>query len=160
MPDANIKGVQKGWWGMDTTVRKRMLERLGLRDLRSVRENLSPARLVEESIRRGEATLADSGALVAETGDRTGRSPADRFIVETAVTRDKIAWGEINKPFPSENFERILERAAEYVRDLDEVYVVDAYAGADPRYRLNVQIVAEWAWHALFVRQLFRRPSP
>jgi phosphoenolpyruvate carboxykinase (ATP) len=144
---------------MDTTVRKKMLERLGLRDLRSVRENLSVARLVEESIRRGEAALSESGALVAETGERTGRSPADRFIVETAVTRDKIAWGEINKPFPSETFERILERAADYVRNLDEVYVVDAYAGADPRYRLDVQIVAEWAWHALFARQLFRRPS-
>jgi phosphoenolpyruvate carboxykinase (ATP) len=144
---------------MDTTVRKRMLERLGLSDLRSIRENLSPAMLVEESIRRGEATLSDSGALVAETGERTGRSPVDRFIVETAVTRNKIAWGEINKPFPSANFERILERSADYVRELDEVYVVDAYAGADPRYRLNVQVVAEWAWHALFARQLFRRPG-
>src|SRR3712207_9131878 len=82
---------------MDTTVRKRMLERLGLRDLRSVRENLSPAQLVEESIRRGEAALSDSGALVAETGERTGRSPVDRFIVETAVTKGKIDWGEINR---------------------------------------------------------------
>jgi phosphoenolpyruvate carboxykinase (ATP) len=145
---------------MDTTVRKRMLERLGLSDLKSVGENLSPARLVEESIRRGEATLSDSGALVAETGERTGRSPVDRYIVETAVTSDKIAWGEINKPFPSENFGLILERAADYVRNLDELYIVDAHAGADPRYRLNVQVVAEWAWHALFVRQLFRRPSP
>jgi phosphoenolpyruvate carboxykinase (ATP) len=145
---------------MDTTVRKRVLERLGLGDLKAVRENLSPARLVEESVRRGEATLSESGALVAETGERTGRSPIDRFIVETSVTKDRIDWGEINRPFPSENFGRILEKAADYVRDLDEVYVVDAYAGADPRYRLNVQIVAEWAWHALFARQLFRRPSP
>jgi phosphoenolpyruvate carboxykinase (ATP) len=146
--------------GMDTTVRKRMLERLGLSDLKSVRENLSPAMLVEESIRRGEAALADSGALVAETGERTGRSPVDRFIVETAVTRDKIDWGKVNKPFPSGNFERILDRAADHVRNLDEVYVVDAYAGADPRYRLNVQVITEWAWHSLFARQLFRRPTP
>jgi phosphoenolpyruvate carboxykinase (ATP) len=145
---------------MDTIVRKRLLERLGLSNLRSVRENLSPARLVEESIRRGEATLSASGALVADTGERTGRSPTDRFIVETAVTKDKVAWGAINKPFPSENFGRILGRAANYVRALDELYVVDAYAGADPRYRLNVQVVAEWAWHALFARQLFRRPAP
>jgi phosphoenolpyruvate carboxykinase (ATP) len=144
---------------MDTTVRKRVLERLGLSDLKSVRENLSPAQLVEESIRRGEAALADSGALVADTGERTGRSPVDRFIVETAITRDKIDWGTINKPFPSENFERILDRAADYVRNVDELYVVDAYAGADPRYRLNVQVVTEWAWHALFARQLFRRPT-
>jgi phosphoenolpyruvate carboxykinase (ATP) len=146
--------------GVDTTVRKRLLERLGLSDLRSVRENLSPARLVEESVRRAEATLSDSGALVAETGERTGRSPADRFIVENAATKVRVDWGEINKPFPSEDFGRILERAAEYIRSLDELFVVDAYAGADPRYRLNVQIVTEWAWHALFVRQLFRRPSP
>ena len=144
---------------MDTTVRERMLERLGLSDLKSVRENLSPARLVEESIRRGEARLSATGALVAETGERTGRSPADRFIVETAATRDRVAWGAVNKAFPSEDFGRILDRAAEYIRDLDELYVVDAYAGADPRYRLNVQVVTEWAWHALFARQLFRRPT-
>ncbi|MDP8949146.1 MAG: phosphoenolpyruvate carboxykinase (ATP) [Actinomycetota bacterium] len=144
---------------MDTTVRKRVLERLGLSDLKSVRENLSPARLVEESIRRGEATLSDSGALVAETGVRTGRSPADRFIIETAVTRERVTWDKVNQPFPSENFGRILDRAADFLRNLDEVYVVDSYAGADPRYRLNVQIVTEWAWHALFARQLFRRPT-
>ena len=144
---------------MDTTVRKRLLERLGLRDLGSVRENLSPAQLVEESIRRGEATLSDSGALVAMTGKRTGRSPADRFIVENSLTRDRVDWGAINKPFPSEDFERILEKAAEYIKGLDEVFVVDAYAGADPRYRLNVHVVTEHAWQALFARQLFRRPS-
>jgi phosphoenolpyruvate carboxykinase (ATP) len=145
---------------MDTTVRKRVLERLGLSDLKSVGENLSPARLVEESIRRGEARLSASGALVAETGERTGRSPVDRFIVESSVTRDRIAWGKANKPFPPESFERILDRAADYIRNLDGLYVVDAHAGADPRYRLNVQVVTEWAWHALFARQLFRRPTP
>jgi phosphoenolpyruvate carboxykinase (ATP) len=153
-------GLREGVLGVDTTVRKKLLERLGLSDLRSVRENLSPARLVEESVRREEATLSESGALVAETGERTGRSPADRFIIENAATKDRVDWGAVNKPFPSEDFGRILDKAAEYIRDLDELFVVDAYAGADPRYRLNVQIVAEWAWHALFVRQLFRRPSP
>ena len=106
---------------MDTTVRKRALERLGLSNLKSVRENLSPAQLVEESIRRGEATLAGSGALVAETGERTGRSPVDRFIVETAITRNKIDWVAINKPFPSDKFEQILDRVADYVRNLDEL---------------------------------------
>ena len=145
---------------MDTTARSRVLERLGLSDLKSVRENLSPARLVEESIRRAEARLSASGALVAETGERTGRSPADRFIVESAVTRDRIAWSKVNQPFPPEGFERVLDRAAEYMRGLDELYVVDAHAGADPRYRLNIQIITEWAWHALFARQLFRRPTP
>ena len=152
--------MRKGVVGVDTTLRKRLLERLGLSDLRSVRENLSPARLVEESVRRGEATLSDSGALVAMTGERTGRSPADRYVIENALTKGRVDWGTVNKPFPSEAFRRILEKAAEYIKGLDEVFVVDAYAGADPRYRLNVQVVTEWAWHALFVRQLFRRPSP
>src|SRR3712207_3305166 len=145
---------------MDTTVRKRALERLGLSDLKSVRENLSPARLVEESIRRGEARLSASGALVAETGERTGRSPTDRFIVETQATADTVAWGAVNKPFPPEDFGRILDRVADHIKNLDELYVVDAHAGADPRYRLSVQVVTEWAWHALFARQLFRRPTP
>src|SRR5918997_7163849 len=158
MPDSISWPHKRG--GMDTTVRKRVLERLGLSNLKSVRENLSTARLVEQSIRRGEARLSASGALVAETGERTGRSPTDRFIVETAVTRDKIDWGAVNKPFPPEDFGRILDRAADHIRNLDELYVVDAHAGADPRYRLNVQVVTEWAWHALFARQLFRRPTP
>jgi phosphoenolpyruvate carboxykinase (ATP) len=73
---------------------------------------------------------------------------------------DEIDWGEINRPFPSDKFGQILDRAADYVRNLGELYVVDAYAGADPRYRHNVQVVTEWAWHALFARQLFRRPTP
>jgi phosphoenolpyruvate carboxykinase (ATP) len=145
---------------MDTTVRKRVLGRLGLSDLESLRENLPPARLVEESIRRGEAKLSATGALVVETGERTGRSPTDRFIVETAATRDRVAWGAVNKPFNSEDFGRILDRAADHISNLDALYVVDAHAGADPRYRLNVQVVTEWAWHALFARQLFRRPTP
>ena len=145
---------------MDTTVRKRALERLGLSDLKSVRENLSPARLVEESIRRGEARLSASGALVAETGERTGRSPTDRFIVENQATTDTVAWGAVNKPFASGDFGRIVDRAADHIKNLDELYVVDAHAGADPRYRLSVQVVTEWAWHALFARQLFRRPTP
>src|ERR671932_1072832 len=144
---------------MDTTVRKMALERLGLSDLKSVRENLPPARLVEKSIRRGEAVLSASGALVAETGERTGRAPTDRFIVETAVTRDKLSWGAVNKPLPPQSFGRILDRAADYIRNLDELYVVDAYAGADPRFRISVQVVTELAWHALFARQLFRRPT-
>ena len=144
---------------MDTTVRKMTLERLRLSDAKSVRENLPPAKLIEESIGRGETVLSASGALVAETGERTGRSPADRFIVKSAGARDKIAWGKVNKPFPPENFERILDRAVEYIRSLDALYAVDAYAGADPRFRISVQVVTELAWHALFARQLFRRPT-
>jgi phosphoenolpyruvate carboxykinase (ATP) len=144
---------------MDVAVRKMTLERLGLVRYGAVHENLPPARLVEAAVRRREGMIAESGALVAKTGKRTGRSPKDRFIVEDDVTRDKVAWGAINKPFSTEAFEAILDKATNYLGNLEEFYVVDAYAGADPRYRLNVQVAAEYAWHALFARQLFRRPS-
>ena len=144
---------------MDVAVRKMTLERLGLVRYGAVHENLPPARLVEAAVRRREGRLAGNGALVAKTGKRTGRSPKDRFIVEDDLTRDKVDWGAVNKPFSTEAFEALLDKAMSYLGNLEEFYVVDAYAGADPRYRLNLQVAAEYAWHALFARQLFRRPS-
>ena len=144
---------------MDVVVRKRTLERLGLTHYGAVHENLPPARLIEAAVRRREGMLAESGALVAKTGKRTGRSPKDRFVVDDEATRDKVDWGAVNKPFSAKAFEAILNKATSYLSNLEEFYVVDAYAGADPRYRLNVQVAAEYAWHALFARQLFRRPG-
>lgn len=144
---------------MDVAERKSTLESFGIHNLGAVHENLPPARLVEAAVRRREGMLSGSGALACRTGKRTGRSPKDRFIVEDDVTRDKLAWGAVNKPVSPAKFEAILKQAVSYAENLDEVYVVDAYAGADPRYSLNVQIIAEYAWHALFTRQLFRRPA-
>jgi phosphoenolpyruvate carboxykinase (ATP) len=144
---------------MDVAVRKLTLERLGMTGYGAVHENLPPARLVEAAVRRREGMLAENGALVAKTGKRTGRSPKDRFIVEDDVTRDKVEWGTVNKPFSTRAFEEILGKATEYLSNLEEFYVVDAFGGADPRYRTSVQVVTEYAWHALFARQLFRRPT-
>ena len=144
---------------MDVAARKVTLERLGLAHFGAVHENLPSARLVEAAVRRREGMLAENGALVAKTGKRTGRSPKDKFIVEDDLTRDTVAWGAVNKPFSAEAFEAILDKATTYLGNLEELYVVDAHAGADPRYRLNVQVVTEYAWHALFARQLFRRPN-
>ena len=144
---------------MDLAIRKMTLERFGVEDLGAVHENLPPARLVEASVRRREGMISGSGALVVRTGKRTGRSPKDRFIVENDLTREAVDWGTGNKAFPSEAFGVLLEKAASYIENLEEIYVVDAYAGADPRYRLNVHVVTEHAWQALFARQLFRRPS-
>ncbi|MDQ3378426.1 MAG: phosphoenolpyruvate carboxykinase (ATP), partial [Actinomycetota bacterium] len=145
---------------MDLAVRKESLERFGVENLGAVHENLPPARLVEASVRRREGMISEpSGALVVRTGKRTGRSPKDRFIVEDDLTRDAVDWGAVNKPFSSEAFGTLLEKAARHVENLEEVYVVDAHAGADERYSLNVQVVTEQAWQALFARQLFRRPD-
>jgi phosphoenolpyruvate carboxykinase (ATP) len=144
---------------MDLAVRKMTLGRFGVEDVGAVHENLPPARLVEASVRRREGMISGSGALVVRTGKRTGRSPKDRFIVENDVTREAVDWGKGNKAFPSDAFGDLLDKAAAYVENLEEIYVVDAYAGADPRYRLNVHVVTEHAWQALFARQLFRRPT-
>src|SRR5918997_970682 len=144
---------------MDVAVRKMTLERLGLVRYGAVHENLPPARLVEAAVRRREGRLAGNGALVAKTGKLTGRSPKDRFIVEDDLTRERVDWGAVNKPFSAQAFEALLDKAMSYLGNLEEFYVVDAYAGADPRYRLNLQVAAEYAWHALFAYQLFRRPS-
>ena len=145
---------------MDLAVRKESLERFGVENLGAVHENLPPARLVEASVRRREGMISEpSGALVVRTGKRTGRSPKDRFIVEDNLTREVVDWGAVNKPFSSEAFGVLLEKAAGYVENLEEVFVVDAQAGADERFSLNVQVVTEQAWQALFARQLFRRPD-
>jgi len=145
---------------MDLAVRKESLERFGVENLGAVHENLPPARLVEASVRRREGMISEpSGALVVRTGKRTGRSPKDRFIVEDDLTREAVDWGAVNKPFSSEAFGALLEKAASHVENLEEVFVVDAQAGADGRYSLNVQVVTEQAWQSLFARQLFRRPN-
>jgi phosphoenolpyruvate carboxykinase (ATP) len=123
-----------------------------------VHRNLSTPQLVEAAIARGEASLASNGALVALTGARTGRSPRDKFIVEDATTKDSVNWGKVNQPFPSEKFQALLDRVMRHMSERD-LYVMDLAAGADPAYQLPVTVVCEYAWHALFVKQLFIRPD-
>lgn len=124
-----------------------------------VHRNLSTPQLVEAAIARGEATLAANGAVVARTGARTGRSPRDKFIVHDDSTRDKIHWGKVNQPFPREHFRALLDRVVAHMTERD-LYVMDLYSGADQNYRLPTRFICEYAWHALFVRQLFVRPAP
>ena len=120
--------------------------------------NMQAATLVEEALARSEAKLASNGALVAETGKRTGRSPKDKFTVKDKRTADKVLWGEVNQPFDPEKFDALYNRVLDYLKN-KELFVQDLFAGADPRFRLPVRIVNELAWHNLFVRQLFVRPS-
>jgi phosphoenolpyruvate carboxykinase (ATP) len=124
----------------------------------NVHRNLHAAALVEHALRRGEATLASNGALVAGTGKRTGRSPKDKFTVKDKRTAEKVLWGDVNQPFEPEKFSALYARVLDYLKN-KELFAQDLFAGADPRYRLHVRIVNELAWHNLFVRQLFVRPS-
>ena len=125
---------------------------------KKIHRNLSVPQLVAVSLARGESKLAANGALVAYTGARTGRSPKDKFIVQDETTRERVNWGKVNQPFDSTKFNGLLERVLAHLAERD-VYVQDLFACADPKYRMSVQIVAEYAWHALFARQLFLRPT-
>ena len=122
------------------------------------RRNLSPAALYEEAIRRDEAAIVSTGALTAETGKHTGRSPQDKFFVKEPTSQGAIWWHPGNRPIAGEKFDGLLHRMQEYV-DTHEVYTQDVFACADPRYRLRVRVITEYAWHSLFARNLFIRPT-
>jgi phosphoenolpyruvate carboxykinase (ATP) len=124
-----------------------------------VSTNLPVAQLIETALARGEARLASNGALVAYTGSRTGRSPKDKFTVDDQLTHSLVDWGKVNRPFSPERFEALLERVTIHMLERDR-FVQDLYCGADPAYRLPIRIISEYAWHALFVNQLFVRPEP
>ena len=124
-----------------------------------VHTNLSMARLIEISIANRESVLAQSGALVTSTGERTGRSPNDRFFVSHGDSASRIYWGQVNKPVEPEIFDNLVDRVGHHLEGRD-LFVVDGYVGADPAHRIKLRVITELAWHALFARQLFRRPEP
>src|SRR5271157_2416927 len=123
-----------------------------------VHANLPVAQLIETSLARGEGQLAANGALVAVTGTRTGRSPKDKFTVDDVATHGVVDWGKVNQPFAPEKFGALLERVVEHLKGR-ELFVQDLYCGADAAYRLPIRVISEYAWHALFVRDLFVRPE-
>ena len=118
----------------------------------------SPASLIERALQRNEGVLTNKGALAVETGKYSGRSPEDRFIVDTPDVHDNVHWGTVNKPFSVENYEKVKEATINYLQTRD-LYVVRAIAGADRRWCRKFLVVCERASQALFVRQLLVRPS-
>jgi len=120
---------------------------------------LAPAALVELALSRGEGLLANNGSLVAYTGERTGRSPQDRFVVAEPESRDQVWWGPVNHAMEPAVADRLHGRMRAYLQTRD-LFVFDGYACADPKHRLNVRVIADQAWHALFVECLLRRLGP
>ena len=143
---------------MTVLLSKKALEDYGLINLGKVYRNLSPAQLVEHSLARNEGILAANGAFSATTGKHTGRSPKDKYIVSNEDIADRIWWGDNNHPLSSEKYELIRQGVADYLQGRD-VYVLDAAVGADPSYRMPIQVITELAWHNLFTRQLFLREA-
>jgi phosphoenolpyruvate carboxykinase (ATP) len=122
--------------------------------------NLPPAQLYEHAVRRSEAVLAAEGPVVATTGNHTGRSPNDKFVVKGGASAEDIWWGKVNVPVEPEIFAGLKRKVIDYLQERD-LYVFDGYAGTDPRYRLPVRVVNEFAWHNLFSRNMFvREESP
>ena len=135
------------------------LEHHGIQNVNDVYWNLSTPRLYEEAIRRREGRVAHLGPLVVRTGQHTGRSPNDKFIVKEPSSADKVWWGKVNRPVTPEQFEVLRKRLLAYLQGKD-LFVQDCFAGADPQYRLPIRVVTETAWHSLFARDMFIQTTP
>ncbi|MCM5704891.1 phosphoenolpyruvate carboxykinase [Larsenimonas salina] len=120
--------------------------------------NLTVPELVEHALSRDEARLSVNGALVAETGHRTGRSPKDRFIVDEPSTSEYIDWGDVNQPATPATFDALWERVEDHMAER-ETYLNELHVGSDPEHYLPIRLRTEFAWHALFGRNLFVRPD-
>ena len=130
------------------------LRALGITNINSVHYNCSSAALVEGAIRRGEGSLSHLGPLVVRTGQHTGRSPNDKFIVREPSSEKNIWWGKVNREISPEKYERIYAKMMAYIQN-KEICVQDMYAGHDVNYRLPIRVITETSWHSLFARNLF-----
>lgn len=133
------------------------LARIGLRWANCVSWNDDETALTSEILERGEAVTAKSGALVVSTGQHTGRSPKDKYVVRDDVTEDTV-WWENNQPMSRARFETLRSDMMTHAR-LKSLFVQDLIAGADPAHELPTRVVTELAWHALFIRKLLRVPA-
>jgi len=141
------QGVQQSKYGLDNH---------GIVNVNDAYWNLSTPALYEQTVRRREGVVAHLGPLVVRTGHHTGRSPNDKFIVKEPTTEKEIWWGPVNWPIDQDKFDYLYRRIQAYVQNRD-IFVFDGYAGSDPRYRMPVRIITEFAWHNLFARNMFKR---
>ncbi|MCB9453433.1 MAG: phosphoenolpyruvate carboxykinase (ATP) [Anaerolineaceae bacterium] len=135
------------------------LEALGFSNLNQIYWDLHTPQLYEQVVRRQEGFISHLGPLVTRTGDHTGRSPKDRFIVEEPTTKANIWWGEVNVAFSEQQFESLLQKVLAYFQGKN-VFVQNVIAGAAPGYRMKVRVINEHAWHNLFARNMFVRAIP
>ncbi|MFD2551196.1 phosphoenolpyruvate carboxykinase (ATP) [Bizionia sediminis] len=134
------------------------LENYGIKNAK-VHYQLSSDQLHNITIKKGQGVEAASGALAVNTGEFTGRSPKDRFIVKDAITENRVWWGNINIPFESDAFEKLYNKVTNYLSE-KEVFVRDSYACADDNYRLNIRVITEFPWSNMFAHNMFLRPDP
>jgi phosphoenolpyruvate carboxykinase (ATP) len=129
-------------------------------NVRDIRRNLSPAALYREAIREDvKCDIADKGALIAFSGEKTGRSPSDKRVVKHPDSQDDVWWVNVNVPIDSDTFETNLERAIDYLNTRQRLYVVDAFAGWDENYRVKIRVICTRPYHALFMHNMLIRPT-
>ncbi len=133
------------------------VEKYGIKNA-TVKYQLSSEELHDETLRKGQGQEANNGALAVNTGEFTGRSPKDRFIVKDDVTREKVWWGNVNIPFPPDMFDTLYNKVVDYLSE-KEIYVRDSYACADENYKLNIRVINETPWSNLFAHNMFLRPT-
>ena len=141
------------------TIPAKSLMQLGIRKTENIHYQLSPEELVQDTLRIGDGVLNDTGALVIRTGEFTGRSPKDKFIVKDDITADSVHWNDFNLPIDQKYFDIIKKKILGYFENLPELWVRDCYACADPRYRLSIRVVNEKPWNNLFASNMFLRPT-
>jgi phosphoenolpyruvate carboxykinase (ATP) len=137
----------------------KQLQELGFSANTGLHYQLSPSELVEQTVLRGQGVLNDTGALCIQTGEFTGRSPKDKFIVKDAVTENSVDWNNFNIPIEEKYFHQLKKKLLDYLGAKEEVWIRDAYACADPAYRLNIRVVNENPWSNLFAHNMFLRPE-
>ena len=127
-------------------------------DSKKINYQLSPEDLHEISIQKGMGIEVDSGALAVNTGEFTGRSPKDRFIVKDDITKDEVWWSDINLEFDPDQFDKLYDKVVDYLND-KELFVRDCYACADENYRLSIRVINEYSWSNMFAYNMFLRPT-
>lgn len=134
------------------------LVKFGLNPTKEVHVNLPVAQLFEHAVLRSEVAVVEGGAIAVITSPHTGRSPNDKFIVNSGASAEKIWWGSVNKPMEPQAAARLKARVSAYLQGRD-LYVVDAWGGTDPHARIPIRVITENAWHALFANNMFVRPT-
>ncbi|MFV8338968.1 phosphoenolpyruvate carboxykinase (ATP) [Flavobacterium sp. LB3P21] len=133
------------------------LKELGIENAK-IHYQLSPEELHDITIKLGQGIESSTGALAVNTGEYTGRSPQDRYIVKDSISESQVWWGKVNIPFESDAFEALYNKVTSYLSN-KEVYVRDSYVCSDPNYRLNVRVITETPWANLFCYNMFLRPE-
>jgi phosphoenolpyruvate carboxykinase (ATP) len=135
------------------------LSALGLNTKSTIHYQYQPDELTEQTLLRGQGEVNDTGALCIRTGEFTGRSPQDKFIVKDALTADTVHWNNFNIAIAPEKFTALKAKVLNYLNAKEELWVRDAYACADPQYRLNIRVINEHPWSNLFAYNMFLRPT-